>query len=112
MRRRRRRAKYPLTRTADGLESDFGINHLGHFALTGLLLRHVTGRVVTVASQAERLGRLDFDDLNWERRPYKLSRAHPVGATFAAASACRAGRSRAGCPGNRAVNGQGIYTIG
>lgn len=65
-----------LTRTADGFESKFGTNHLGHFALTNLLLEHVTGRVVTVASQAERLGQLDFDDLNWERRPYQASRAY------------------------------------
>ena len=53
-----------LTRTADGFESKFGTDHLGHFALTNLLIEHVTGRVVTVASQAERLARLDFDDLN------------------------------------------------
>jgi NAD(P)-dependent dehydrogenase (short-subunit alcohol dehydrogenase family) len=65
-----------LTRTADGFESQFGVNHLGHFALTNLLLEHVTGRVVTVASQAERMGRLDFDDLNWERRTYRPSRAY------------------------------------
>src|SRR6201995_1419524 len=65
-----------LTRTADGFESHFGVNHLGHFALTSLLLEHVTGRVVTVASQAERMGRLDFDDLNWTARPYRPSRAY------------------------------------
>ena len=56
-----------LTRTADGFESDFGVNHLGHFTLTNLLLEQVTGRVVTVASQAERMARLDFDDLNWDQ---------------------------------------------
>lgn len=65
-----------LSRTVEGFESKFGTNHLGHFALTNLLLPHITGRVVTVASQAERLGRLDFDDLNWERRPYQPSRAY------------------------------------
>jgi NAD(P)-dependent dehydrogenase (short-subunit alcohol dehydrogenase family) len=65
-----------LARTADGFESDFGTNHLGHFALTNLLAEHITGRVVTVASQAERAGRLDFGDLNWERRPYRPSRAY------------------------------------
>ena len=65
-----------LTRTADGFESDFGVNHLGHFALTNLLLAQVTGRVVTVASQAERMARLDFDDLNWTARPYRRSRAY------------------------------------
>ena len=65
-----------LTRTVAGFELNFGINHLGHFALTNLLLEHVTGRVVTVASQAERFARLDFDDLNWERRPYRPGRAY------------------------------------
>jgi NAD(P)-dependent dehydrogenase (short-subunit alcohol dehydrogenase family) len=65
-----------LARTADGFEMMLGTNHLGHFALTNLLLEHLTGRVVTLASQAERLGRLDFDDLNWERRPYQASRAY------------------------------------
>jgi NAD(P)-dependent dehydrogenase (short-subunit alcohol dehydrogenase family) len=65
-----------LTRTKDGFELDFGTNHLGHFALTTLLLSHVTGRVVTVASQAERAARLDLDDPNWTARPYKASRAY------------------------------------
>jgi NAD(P)-dependent dehydrogenase (short-subunit alcohol dehydrogenase family) len=65
-----------LTRTADGFESDLGVNHLGHFALASLLLEQVTGRVVTVASQAERMARLDFDDLNWTTRPYRRSRAY------------------------------------
>ena len=65
-----------LTRTADGFEAKFGTNHLGHFALTNLLLEHITGRVVTVASQAERFASLDLDDLNWERRPYAPSRAY------------------------------------
>jgi NAD(P)-dependent dehydrogenase (short-subunit alcohol dehydrogenase family) len=65
-----------LSRTADGFEPAFGINHLGHFALTNLLLEHVTGRVVTVASQAERFARLNLDDPNWERRPYQPSHAY------------------------------------
>jgi NAD(P)-dependent dehydrogenase (short-subunit alcohol dehydrogenase family) len=65
-----------LERTADGFEMQFGTNHLGHFALTNLLFKHITGRVVTVASQAERLGRIDFDDLNWERKPYQTSHAY------------------------------------
>lgn len=65
-----------LTRTADGFELDFGTNHLGHFALTTLLLPRVRDRVVVVASQAERAARLDLDDPNWERRPYRSSRAY------------------------------------
>ena len=65
-----------LTRTADGFEMVLGTNHLGHFALTNLLLPQVTGRIVTVASQAERFARLDLDDLNGQRRPYAPSRAY------------------------------------
>jgi NAD(P)-dependent dehydrogenase (short-subunit alcohol dehydrogenase family) len=61
----------PLTRTADGFELQMGTNHLGHFALTALLLPRVTGRVVTVSSLAHRSGKIDFGDLNWERKPYK-----------------------------------------
>jgi hypothetical protein len=56
-------------RTADGFELQFGTNHLGPFALTNLLLEHVEGRVVTLSSQAERMGRLDLDDPGDERRP-------------------------------------------
>ena len=66
----------PLTRTADGFELQFGTNHLGHFALTNLLLEHVTGRVVTVSSTGHRIGTVDFDDLNWERKPYRAWRAY------------------------------------
>jgi NAD(P)-dependent dehydrogenase (short-subunit alcohol dehydrogenase family) len=66
----------PLSRTAEGFELQLGTNHLGHFALTNLLLDHVTGRVVIVASGAHRFGQIDFDDLNWERRPYKRWRAY------------------------------------
>src|ERR1700752_4864248 len=47
-----------VARTADRFEMQFGTNHLGHFALTNLLLEHITGRVVTVTSQAERLGHI------------------------------------------------------
>jgi NAD(P)-dependent dehydrogenase (short-subunit alcohol dehydrogenase family) len=66
----------PLTRTADGFELQFGTNHLGHFALTNLLLERVSGRVVTVSSTGHRIGSIDFDDLNWERKPYKAWRAY------------------------------------
>ena len=56
----------PRQRTRDGFEMQFGTNHLGHFALTNLLLPYVTDRVVTVASSAHRLGdqKIHFDDLN------------------------------------------------
>jgi len=57
----------PRRETADGFEMQFGINHLGHFALTGLLLDSLLARpdarVVTVSSEAARIGRLRFDDL-------------------------------------------------
>ncbi|MGI8714432.1 MAG: oxidoreductase [Solirubrobacteraceae bacterium] len=66
----------PLSRTADGFELQFGTNHLGHFALTNLLLEHVTGRVVNVSSTGHRMGKIDFDDLNWERKPYRAWRAY------------------------------------
>jgi NAD(P)-dependent dehydrogenase (short-subunit alcohol dehydrogenase family) len=66
----------PKSQTADGFEMQFGTNHLGHFALTNLLLPHITGRVVTVSSTAHRMGRIDFDDLNWEHRSYRGWRAY------------------------------------
>jgi NAD(P)-dependent dehydrogenase (short-subunit alcohol dehydrogenase family) len=66
----------PFARTEDGFELQFGTNHLGHFALTNLLLEHVTGRVVTVSSTGHMMGTVDFDDLNWERRPYRPWRAY------------------------------------
>jgi NAD(P)-dependent dehydrogenase (short-subunit alcohol dehydrogenase family) len=50
--------------TADGFELQIGTNHLGHFALTNLLLPHITDRVVTVASSAHRYGGIDLSDLN------------------------------------------------
>jgi len=66
----------PFGRTADGFELQFGTNHLGHFALTNLLLEHVRDRIVTVSSGAHRIGSIDFDDLNWERKPYRAWRAY------------------------------------
>ena len=66
----------PLSRTADGFELQFGTNHLGHFALTNLLLPNVTGRVVTVSSGVHQMGAIDFADLNWERKRYRPWRAY------------------------------------
>ena len=61
--------------TADGFELQFGVNHLGHFALTGLLWERLEAapnpRVVTVSSIAHKQGKLDFNDLQWERRRFK-----------------------------------------
>ena len=61
----------PQGTTADGFELHFGTNHLGHFALTNLLLPRITDRVVTVSSAAHRMGSIDLADLNWRSRPYK-----------------------------------------
>jgi NAD(P)-dependent dehydrogenase (short-subunit alcohol dehydrogenase family) len=61
----------PEQRTADGFELQIGTNHLGHFALTNLLLPQITDRVVVVSSGLHRNGKIDLDDLNWERRSYK-----------------------------------------
>jgi len=62
------------SRTVDGFESQLGTNHLGHFALTGLLLPIVGGanggRIVTVSSIAHRPGRVRLDDPHFERRRY------------------------------------------
>src|SRR5437016_7067451 len=66
----------PLTRTTEGFELQFGTNHLGHFALSNLLLEHVVDRVVTVSSTGHRFGSIDFDDLNWEHKPYRAWRAY------------------------------------
>ena len=62
----------PRRETADGFEMQLGTNHLGHFALTGLLFDSLSARpgarVVTVSSQAALMGRLRFDDLQGTRR--------------------------------------------
>ena len=62
----------PRRRTADGFEMQLGTNHLGHFALTGLLLPRLLSaaapRVVTISSKAHHIGRMNFDDLQSERR--------------------------------------------
>jgi NAD(P)-dependent dehydrogenase (short-subunit alcohol dehydrogenase family) len=62
----------PRGETSDGFELQFGTNHLGHFALTGLLIGAMEGRadarVVTVTSSAHWYGRINFDNLHGERR--------------------------------------------
>jgi NAD(P)-dependent dehydrogenase (short-subunit alcohol dehydrogenase family) len=85
----------PYRRTADGFELQLGVNHLGHFALTGLLLGRMFGRegsapipqahpallpqahprVVTVSSNGHKSGRIDFDDLQSQRR-YRRTAAY------------------------------------
>jgi NAD(P)-dependent dehydrogenase (short-subunit alcohol dehydrogenase family) len=66
----------PYGKTKDGFEIQIGTNYLGHFALTNLLLPHVTDRVINVSSVLNPLGHIDLDDLNWERRKYKTWRAY------------------------------------
>ncbi|MCV7380831.1 oxidoreductase [Mycobacterium alsense] len=56
--------------TVDGFEGQIGTNHLGHFALTNLLLPKLTDRVVTVSSLLHHIGYISLKDLNWESRPY------------------------------------------
>ncbi|MGE0783879.1 oxidoreductase [Mycolicibacterium sp.] len=60
----------PYALTVDGFESQIGTNHLGHFALTNLLLPKLTDRVVTVSSMMHLLGYVSISDLNWKARPY------------------------------------------
>ncbi len=60
----------PYAQTVDGFESQIGTNHLGHFALTNLLLPKVKDRVVTVSSMMHLIGYISLKDLNWKARPY------------------------------------------
>lgn len=61
----------PAGKTAEGFETQFGTNHLGHFAFTGLLLERLRStpgaRIVTMSSGAHKIGRMRFEDLNFER---------------------------------------------
>jgi NAD(P)-dependent dehydrogenase (short-subunit alcohol dehydrogenase family) len=61
----------PHSKTADGFELQIGTNHLGHFALTGLLLGRLLAtpgaRVVTISSTAHKMGKIDHEDLQSER---------------------------------------------
>ena len=70
----------PESRTKQGFELQLGVNHLGHFALTGLLLDLLLAtegaRIVNVSSVAHKLGRMSFDDLDFESRRYDASAAY------------------------------------
>lgn len=64
----------PFTHTADGFEMQFGTNHLGHFALTGelfpLIERGSAKRIVNLSSRGHHMGPVNFDDPNFQHRPY------------------------------------------
>ena len=66
--------------TADGFELQLGTNHLGHFALTALLLELLVAtegsRVVNVSSSAQNFGELDLDDLQWQQRPFHRMKSY------------------------------------
>ncbi len=66
----------PHALSAEGVEMHLATNYLGPFLLTHLLLPRLTDRVVTVSSREHRSGRLDLDDLGWERRPYRFFAAY------------------------------------
>jgi NAD(P)-dependent dehydrogenase (short-subunit alcohol dehydrogenase family) len=61
----------PYGTSPDGVELHLATNHLGHFALTNLLLPRLTDRVVVVASTSHRHSHLDVEDLTWTRRRYR-----------------------------------------
>jgi len=81
----------PKRQTVQGFELQFGINHLGHFALTAVLwpwlMKSTAPRVVTVSSLTHRLGRIDFDDLGADQRysgmgRYEMSKLANLAFTF------------------------------
>ncbi|HEY9113216.1 MAG TPA: oxidoreductase [Bacteroidales bacterium] len=67
----------PYSKTEDGFELQFGTNHLGHFALTGLLidllLKTENSRIVTMSSMAHKAGKINFDDLHYEKKYNKMA---------------------------------------
>ncbi len=70
----------PYKKTKDGFELQFGTNHLGHFALTGLLLDYLKNtpksRVVNVSSMAHKSGVIDFEDLMFENKKYSPMKSY------------------------------------
>jgi NAD(P)-dependent dehydrogenase (short-subunit alcohol dehydrogenase family) len=75
----------PFGRTADGFETQFGANHIGHFALTNLLvpalIAGAPSRVVVLSSAAHQLGDVLWGDINFERAPYDRAKAYAQAKT-------------------------------
>ena len=88
----------PYAQTVDGFESQIGTNHLGHFALTNLLLPKITDRVVTVSSMMHLMGYISLKDLNWKSRPYSAWLAYGQSklANLLFTRNCSAGSTRPG----------------
>lgn len=96
----------PYRQTVDGFETQFGVNHLGHFALTGLLLplllRTPGARIVTVSSGMHAVANIDIDDLNSERgyrRWVAYSRSKTANLLFVHELARRLAAMRLRCGG-------------
>lgn len=70
----------PASKTKQDFELQFGVNHIGHFALTGLLLDLLLAsegaRIISVSSTAHRMGRMNFEDLDFDARGYNASSAY------------------------------------
>ncbi|HIG72997.1 MAG TPA: SDR family NAD(P)-dependent oxidoreductase, partial [Myxococcales bacterium] len=70
----------PASKTKQGFELQFGVNHIGHFALTGLLLDLLLAtegvRIVSVSSTAHRMGKMNFEDLDFDARVYNAGSAY------------------------------------
>lgn len=70
----------PFSETKDGFEIQMGTNHLGHFALTGLLMpllkKTNNSRIVATSSIAHKTGNINFEDINWSSRKYNTNKAY------------------------------------
>lgn len=70
----------PFSKTSDGFEIQMGTNHLGHYALVGMLFpilkRTFNSRIVITSSLAHKQGKINFEDIHWDKRKYKTIRAY------------------------------------
>jgi len=98
----------PEGRTVDGFETQFGVDHLGHFLLIRELIPLISGRVVCVSSAGHRMSDIDLDDVNFERRPYEPLLAYGAAKTANVLHAVGIDRRFAG----RGVRGIAIHPGG